>query len=150
MFISLNIKEDYDTSDVIDDALLSLPSFEGSSYKTLSGTLCVLLYKEWIDDVGHLLICHELPNTIRGQNDNLIFRSESEFFYLGYRIDTDSACHRVAKRTAHCQAWDVLSLEPDSHRSDLVAKLVSIALNSTIIGLDMHFLVGIVRLVVTT
>ena len=102
-FVSLifDVQEDHDAGNVVDNVLFFLPLFEGRPNEIFSSSLGVALQEVRVDNVCDLLVFKELPDTITGQDYDLIRRIHAHFGNLWHSIDTDTARHLVSERATH-------------------------------------------------
>lgn len=99
----------------------------------LSSTFCVLLQEKWIDYVSNVLVFEELPDAVTRQHYYLVFWCKSELFDFRHCIDAHPTCHSIAEGSGHGEARYVLVLEPNSHRTDLIAQLIPVRVYASII-----------------
>ena len=67
-----SFEEDYDTRDVIDAVLFTLPGRHRLLNHGAAGALKVIAVPEWHDQVNHLVTGEELPDAIGGQNEEFV------------------------------------------------------------------------------
>jgi len=92
-----DIEEDNNTGDVVNYILFPLPCFKSRPHEILSSTFRISFQKEWIDDVGDLLILEKFPNAITCQNYHFIRRGHAYFSDLRNGIDAHTARNLVTK-----------------------------------------------------
>lgn len=144
----LDIKENDDASDIINDILLFLPSFECLTYEALSSTFCVLLEVEWIYDPCHINVFEKLPDAIGGENNELVIFVEVKLSKLWYSVYSNPGRDLISKRSSHCETRDVFILEPHSERTQRVPIGITVRVDSSIVSHDDRGLILIVRLVI--
>lgn len=133
---------------VVNVALLAAPALVRGAHQCFSRALGILGRKEREDDRGDLLVFKELPDAVTRDYEDLVLRVQVELLDLGHGVHASPAGHRVAEGTGHRQPRRVFMLEPDSHGADLVAKLVPVRVNSSVVGQNDFRLLRIVRFVV--
>ena len=147
---ALHVEEHDDARDVVNHVLLSLPPLERGAHKSFGSTLRVLLLVEGVHDVGDDLVVEELPHAVTGKHNYFVVRRQIVRLDLWHSIDADAGSHRIAEAAGHGQPGDVFIFKPNAHRPNLVAQLISIRVNPSVIGNNYGSLVLIVRLVVST
>ena len=77
------------------------------------------------DHVRHRLVGEELPHTVRGQHDELVFLCELLAQQLGLGGDSDSLGHRVAYRARKRAAREALPRRPHARWVPAVVELLA-------------------------
>ena len=101
-----------------------------------------------MNDACDVDVLQELPDAVARQHYELVVLSQLQLAHLRDRVHSHSGGHLVAEGAGHGEAWDVLGLQPDSEGTQGVPVLVSVRIDSAVVGQDHFRFVGVVGFVI--
>lgn len=94
---SFYVQENDNACDIVYDALLFPPPFEGGTDEVFGGAFCVFLQIKRVNYASDVDIFEELPYAVTGDDDDLVFLCEAVFAHFGLGVAADGVRDRVTE-----------------------------------------------------